>query len=252
MIPSQVPQLTKTNYNIWSVRMKDLLRSYDVWKIVENGFKEHEDEDSTLTEVQRQALKDSRKRDKEALTIIHQSLDDSTFEKVANATTSKEAWEILKNLFCSIDKLKNLRLQTLRRKCESLHQKESKSISVCMSRVQAIVNQLRSGGDQDINDAWMIDEKILRSLDSKLEHNFLSIEESKELNRPQNDAIKICIENKFRLPMIRNPGLDDKHIDTRYYDFIREYCITKKEIQLKYVKTEDEITEIFTKFEINM
>lgn len=62
MIPSQVPQLTKTNYNIWSVRMKDLLRSYDVWKIVENGFKEHEDEDSTLTEVQ---LKASTERFKE-------------------------------------------------------------------------------------------------------------------------------------------------------------------------------------------
>lgn len=61
MIPSQVPQLTKTNYNIWSVRMNDLLHSYDVWKIVEHGFKEHEAEDSTLTEVQRQALKDSRK-----------------------------------------------------------------------------------------------------------------------------------------------------------------------------------------------
>lgn len=236
--------------------MKDLLLSYDVWKIVENGFKEPEEEDNTLTEVQRQSLKDSRKRDKEALTLILQALDDSTFEKVANATTSKEAWEILKNLFCSIDKLKKLRLQTLRRKCESLHQKESKSISVCMSRVQAIVNQLRSGGDQDINDARMIDEKILHSLDSKLEHIFLSIEESKEINRPQKEAIKTFIENKFRLPMVKNSGLDDKHIDTRYYDFIREYCITKKEIQLKYMKTEDEIsskiTEIFTKFEINM
>lgn len=66
----------------------------------------------------------------------------------------------------------------------------------------------------------MIDEKILRLLDSKLEHIFLFIEESKELSKPQKEAIKICIEKKFRLPMIKNPGLHDKHIDTRYYDFI--------------------------------
>ncbi|KAL6124432.1 hypothetical protein ACLB2K_076944 [Fragaria x ananassa] len=116
-----------------------------------------------------------------------------------------------------------------------------------MSRVQAIVNQLRSGSHQDINDTRMIDERILHSLDSKLEHIFVSIEESEELNRPQKEAIKICIENKF-LPVIKNPGNYDKLIDTRYYNFIREYCITKKEIRLNYVKSEDEITEIFTNF----
>ncbi|KAL6130701.1 hypothetical protein ACLB2K_069080 [Fragaria x ananassa] len=205
MAPCEVPQLTRKNYNRWSVTMIDLLHSHDLWEIVEKGFKEHEDE-NTLTLVQRQALNDSRKRDGRALTLIHQALDDDMFEKVANATTSKEAWENLKNSFCNIDKLKNLRLQTLRRKCQSLHQKKSKSISVCMSRVQAIVNQLRSGSHQDINDTRMIDEKILHSLDSKLEHIFVSIEESEELNRPQKEARKICKENKFILPAIKNPG----------------------------------------------
>jgi hypothetical protein len=36
-----------------------------------------------------------------------------------------------------------------------------------------------------------------------------------------------------------------KHIDTRY-QFIRE-CIVKKEVQLKFVKTHDQVADIFTK-----
>jgi hypothetical protein len=54
----------------------------------------------------------------------------------------------------------------------------------------------------------------------------------------------------------QRPGIDygevfdpvhdrSKHVDTRY-NFIRE-CIIKKEVQLKFVKTHDHVTDIFTK-----
>ncbi|XP_073225643.1 secreted RxLR effector protein 161-like [Cicer arietinum] len=68
-----------------------------------------------------------------------------------------------------------------------------------------------------------------------------------ELHMPQKDAIDICIDNKYAQALAKNPVFKDcnKHIDTKYH-FIRE-CIAKKEVELKYVKTQDQVAEIFTK-----
>ncbi|XP_019248334.1 PREDICTED: uncharacterized protein LOC109227589 [Nicotiana attenuata] len=68
-----------------------------------------------------------------------------------------------------------------------------------------------------------------------------------ELNLPQIEATEICIDNKSAQALAKNPVYHDrsKHIDTRYH-FIRE-CIAKKEVKLKYVKSRDQVANIFTK-----
>lgn len=60
------------------------------------------------------------------------------------------------------------------------------------------------------------------------------------------DEVLICIDKKFPQALAKNLVFPDwcKHINTRYH-FIRE-CVAKKEVELKYVMTQDEVANIFT------
>ncbi|GKE34636.1 copia-type polyprotein [Tanacetum coccineum] len=86
----QFLRLTKDNYGSWCIRMKALLKSHEVWEIVEKGVEKVDDE-SSLNAAQRVDFHQARKKDQSALTLIYQCLDDAMFEKVAYATHSKEA-----------------------------------------------------------------------------------------------------------------------------------------------------------------
>ncbi|KAM1738452.1 hypothetical protein ACFX11_014268 [Malus domestica] len=69
----------------------------------------------------------------------------------------------------------------------------------------------------------------------------------KELSMPQEEPTKIYVDNKSAIALAKNPVFHDrsKHIDTRYH-YIRE-CIARNDVQMEYVKSQDQIADIFTK-----
>ncbi|KAL0451615.1 UNVERIFIED_CONTAM: Copia protein [Sesamum latifolium] len=69
----------------------------------------------------------------------------------------------------------------------------------------------------------------------------------KELNFQQKNPTEIFVDNKSAIALAKNPVFHErsKHIDTKYH-FIRD-CISKKEVKLEYVKSQDQIADIFTK-----
>ena len=158
--------------------MKALLGAHDVWEVVEKGYDEVKDE-SAISSTQKDNLKDARKKDKKALFLIYQALDDDGFEKISNAASAKEAWEKLQTSYKGEEKVKQVRLQTLRGEFESLNMKENEPVSDYSSRVLAVTNQLKRNGEK-LEDVRII-EKMLRSLDSKFETIVTTIEETKDL-----------------------------------------------------------------------
>ncbi|KAM1156872.1 hypothetical protein EV1_027295 [Malus domestica] len=69
----------------------------------------------------------------------------------------------------------------------------------------------------------------------------------KELSMPQEEPTEIYVDNKSAIALAKNPVFHDrsKHIDTRYH-YIRE-CIARKDVQVEYVKSQDQVADIFTK-----
>ncbi|KAA0066128.1 copia protein [Cucumis melo var. makuwa] len=165
--------------------MKALLGSQDVWDIVNNGYEKPES-DATLNQDQREALQNTKKKDQKALTIIHQAIDDSNFEKISRATTAHQAWQILENMYKGVDRVKKIFLQKLS-DYESLHMKESKLVSDYTSRLLVVVNEMKRFGET-ISDEQVV-EKILRSLDEKFNFIVVAIEESKDSSTMSTDQL---------------------------------------------------------------
>ncbi|KAK2967482.1 hypothetical protein RJ640_028822 [Escallonia rubra] len=119
-------------------------------------------------------------KDQLAIYVFHHGLDESISVKVANATTSKESWEILQNSHKGVDKVKKVRLHIIRGEFGALHMKESESISDYFTRVLVEVNQMKKNGE-DVQNVRVI-EKFLLSLNQKFEHLVVVFEESKVLD----------------------------------------------------------------------
>ncbi|XP_038896515.1 keratin, type II cytoskeletal 2 epidermal-like [Benincasa hispida] len=101
------------------------------------------------------------------------------FETIVNAETSKAAWDKLQLTHRGANRVKKVRLQTLRGEFESLQMKETEVIAEYHTKVMAVVNQLRQNGEE-ITDVHVMEE-VLRSLNIKFEIIATTIEETQDL-----------------------------------------------------------------------
>ncbi|KAI3708032.1 hypothetical protein L2E82_37034 [Cichorium intybus] len=175
----QLPKLNGRNYYHWSIQMKVLFESQDLWDVVKEGYEEPEDLDE-VTDEEESDLKEIKKRDRKALFMIYQAVDEVIFERISSSATSKEAWDMLYKTYRGEDKVKVVRLQTLRCEFDGIKMRESETVEDFYNRVILLLNQLRLNGET-IEDTRVV-EKILRSLTRRFEYIVVAIEESKDLS----------------------------------------------------------------------
>ncbi|TYK07358.1 integrase [Cucumis melo var. makuwa] len=108
MLQPQLPRFSGKNFNQWSIQMKVLYGSQELWDIVERGY----------TEVENQT------------------------------TSAKAAWDILRSTYQGEDKVEMIRLQALRSEFDCIKMKETETIEEFFNRILVIVNSLRSNGEE--------------------------------------------------------------------------------------------------------
>ena len=116
-IPGNLPVLNGKNWSKWNVQMKALFGFQDVYEVVQNGIKEPND---VLSDAQKQASKELKTRDCKTLFFLHQYVNSTHFEKIASAISSKMTWDILAKSCSGDDRLKKMKLNTLKRQYELL------------------------------------------------------------------------------------------------------------------------------------
>lgn len=158
-----IPIFNGENYDYWDIKMRTFFMSQGLWDIVDNGFNNPADI-SRLTKEEKEKLDKDREKDNMALYNIQMAMEDSIFLRVCGATSAQQAWDNFKEEFQGSVKVRNIKLQTLRRDMANLKMKESETIKEYYSRLRELVNQLRSYGE-DYTDKMVV-EKILISLPS--------------------------------------------------------------------------------------
>jgi len=78
--------------------MKALLGSQENLEVVEDGF-DIPTNTTGWSNAQLKVLKYAREKDKAVLYIMYQAVDETSFEKVASAKSSKETWDILEKAY---------------------------------------------------------------------------------------------------------------------------------------------------------
>ena len=127
--------LDEKNYNRWCVQMRVLFDYHELWDVIEGGVSALGD---NATEAQWVAHRDKKKKNKKALYLIHQGINAETFEQIEGATTANEAWTILSTNYKGDDKIKRVRLQTLRLQYELLQMETTKTIDVYINNMKTI------------------------------------------------------------------------------------------------------------------
>ncbi|KAH0637940.1 hypothetical protein KY285_035752 [Solanum tuberosum] len=179
-----IPVFKGEKYEFWSIKMKTLCRSQELWDLIEDGFTDVAEPDAE----EEKRLKQIRKKDAKALFFIQQAVHGTIFSRIAATTSSRDAWLIMKIEFQGSSMVNTVKLQSLRRDFETLFMKNNESVQDFLSRVSGIVSQMKSyGGEIAIEESKDISKFSFDELMGSLQSHESQINKSIERTEEQNE-----------------------------------------------------------------
>ncbi|KAL1225767.1 Retrovirus-related Pol polyprotein from transposon TNT 1-94 [Cardamine amara subsp. amara] len=143
--PSSIhcPMLNSTNFTVWSMRMKVMLRLHEVWETIDPG-------------------NNDPKKNVMAIALLFQSIPESLILQVGELNTAKELWNAIKSRHLGADRVREARLQTLMNDFDKLHMVDTDSVDDFAGRISGVVSKSASLGEV-IEESKMV-KKFLKGL----------------------------------------------------------------------------------------
>ncbi|KAM0973674.1 hypothetical protein ACFX2C_016966 [Malus domestica] len=184
----RAPIFTGENYEFWSIRMKTIFKSYGLWEFVEKGIESSDSKgaasDLKMKETEGSSdaslLTEKLMKDAKALGLIQGAVSDEIFPRISHEETSKGAWDILMQEFHGDKQVRSVKLQGLRREFEYTRMRDDESISVYLTKLFDLINQMRSYGEELSRER--IVQKLLISLPSAYDSICSVIEHSRDID----------------------------------------------------------------------
>ena len=162
--------------------MKTFLQLNKCWDMVETEFKEPEVVAlAAMNNAQKNAFEAHRDRNLTATYMIQSFIEESIFPRILGATCEHQACNLLTSAYKGTDRIKTVRVQTLRLQFESLKMKESETVDQFMTKVSGIVTQFQTYGEP--LEQKIVVQKILWCLTKKFAMVVTTIEEAKYLSK---------------------------------------------------------------------
>jgi hypothetical protein len=155
------PQLTKTNYVEWSLRMKLKLKTRDLWDVIEF-------EDSDFRE------------DRTVLDAICSVVPSEMIPALTVKETAMEAWEAIKTL-CLGDERREVTAQTLRTQYKTIKIRDDEAIEDFTLRFTGVLQRLADLGDPEPNEKAI--KKFLHAVRPRYKQLVVSMEAFVELSK---------------------------------------------------------------------
>jgi len=124
------PQLTKTNYDSWSLLMKLKLQSRYLWDAIEDDDVDFHD-------------------DRSALEAICSGVPEEMVPTLATKASAKEAWEAIRTMRIGDDRVRKSTAQSLRAEYEQIKFKDGESVEEFALRLSNLVQRLAILGDPE-------------------------------------------------------------------------------------------------------
>lgn len=140
------PMLNATNYTVWAIRIKVLLKVHKVWDAIE-----HESDDAEKNNM--------------AIALLFQSIPETLILQVGELDTAKQVWEAIKSRHMGADRVREARLQTLMCEFDRLKMKDTDKIDDFVGKISEISSK-STGLGEAIEESKLV-KKFLSSLPRK-------------------------------------------------------------------------------------